>query len=255
MVAVGFEDGVEIDAGDPQLLQIGELLPDAVEIAAEIVVRSVGPAAAVRPVDGLLRPVPMEIHLPPHALMVGGAGGHGRMLAATEAVREYLVGHGLAEPGGGLIVRGVDGELPELAPVLPKLAPPGAAAVVQVPAILADEEPIEHEARLVHGPDAQNDLLPYRPHGQHPLPRPVPQQQEHLAADVRGLGGDLHLLVHRHGTLGTAIGYVQRIMLKIHDFIILIQSFYASLALPNVSPFSQVSAHRLFSIKTSKKRG
>ena len=190
VVAVRLEDGIEIDAGDAQLLQIRELLPDAVEVAAVIVVRGVVPAAAVGGIEGLLRPILMQVHLPPHALMVGGPGGHGRVLAAAKPIGKYLIGHGPAEPGGGLELGGIDGDLPELSPILPQLAPAGPAAVVPIPAVLPDQEPVEHEARLVHGPKAHHEpLRPRGPQGHQPLPRPILQQQEHLAVDVGGPDG------------------------------------------------------------------
>ena len=54
----------------------------------------------------------------------------------------------------------------------------------------ADEEAVEHEPRLVHGPKAHYEpLRPRGPQGHQPLPRPILQQQEHLAVDVGGPDG------------------------------------------------------------------
>ena len=209
VVAVRLEDGVEIDTGDAQLLEIGELLPDAVEIAAVIVVRRVVPAAAVGGVEGLLRPVPVQIDLSPHALVIGRPGDHGGVLAPAEPVREDLVGHRLTEPSGGIVLRRVDGDLPEGPSILPQFPLAGAAAIVIVPSALAQQETVEHEARLLHGPEANGQLLPRRPQGQQPLPCPVLQQQKSLPLEVVRPGGELHLLADRDRTLGAAVGYVQ----------------------------------------------
>ena len=48
-------------------------------------------------------------------------------------------------------IEGVYGDLPQLAPILPQLATAGTAAIVVLPAVLAQQEAIEHEPRLLQG--------------------------------------------------------------------------------------------------------
>ena len=71
---VGFENGGQVDQADPQLLQVGDGLPDALQVAAEIAV-----VFDLSPIPGLdARP---------------------RGAFAPEAVRENLVAHLAQGPG------------------------------------------------------------------------------------------------------------------------------------------------------------
>ena len=104
MVAVGLEDGAEVQGGHPQLLQIGQFLLDALETAAEEVPVADLPVLVGEVLHQLL-PVLVDHPVPQHPCGIGDEG-------AVKAVREDLVGDPLAEPlGGGQLVV-VNGLLP-----------------------------------------------------------------------------------------------------------------------------------------------
>ena len=101
VVLVGLEDGVQIDAGDAQILQVVQLAPDALQIAAEIVVVP-DVAVFIGPVVGRFAPLPHDTVC--GDILVGFA-------AAAEAVGEDLVHDAALEKFRGLVVLGKDGEL------------------------------------------------------------------------------------------------------------------------------------------------
>ena len=103
VIGVGLEDGVQVQVGDAQALQIGQLLADALKVAAEVV--------HVQIAAGLVGP---EIRLAVFVLPVHPPGkGHGLVLhALTEPVGEDLVEHAALQAGGGDEVLLVHGELP-----------------------------------------------------------------------------------------------------------------------------------------------
>ena len=103
MIGVGLEDGVQVQVGDAQALQIGQLLADALKVAAEVVHIQVA-AGLVGPEIGLAVLV-LPVHPP--------GKGHGLVLhALTEPVGEDLVEHAALQAGGGDEVLLVHGELP-----------------------------------------------------------------------------------------------------------------------------------------------
>ena len=102
VVAVGLEDGAEVEGGDPQALEVVQLLLDARQISAEkVAVADLAPL--VRQVVHQLLPVLVYGPVPQHTGGVRHAG-------AAEPVREDLIGHPPAEPvrrGAGVVVYGL----------------------------------------------------------------------------------------------------------------------------------------------------
>ena len=99
VVAVRLKDGAEVEGGNPQALQIVQLLLNSGQTAAEEVpVADLPPL--VRQVLHQLLPVPVDHPVPQHPPGIGHPG-------AAEAVGEDLVGHAPAEPvrrGEGVVV-------------------------------------------------------------------------------------------------------------------------------------------------------
>ena len=104
VVGVGLEDGVEVDAGDAQIGQVGQLLADALKVAAEVVPVQVAVLLLVGPEIGLA-----VLLFPVDA--VGKAHGLARHPFA-ETVGEDLVHGAVGDPVRRLVVRLVDGQLP-----------------------------------------------------------------------------------------------------------------------------------------------
>ena len=117
VIFVGFKDGVQIQAGDAQLLEIGELPADALQIAAEIVVVPYM-TVLVRLVAGGAAPV-----LPEHPVLRDVFMGHA---AFAEPVREDLVHDAALEPAGGFKVPAEHRKLEQLSLVQHALAGAGA---------------------------------------------------------------------------------------------------------------------------------
>ena len=95
VVGVGLENGVHIQAGDAQLLEIGQLLPDALQVAAKKVRVGDFPLGVGGPVR-LVLPVLVE-GAPCGDFPLGGAG-------FVKAVRENLIHNAAFQP-----VRGLEG--------------------------------------------------------------------------------------------------------------------------------------------------
>ena len=105
VVGVRLEDGVQVDRAHPHAFEVGQLLGDAPQVAAEVV--GVGHlAVTVGQVFGQLVPVAVE---PP-------VGGHAALGPArrAEAVGEYLVEDAVLHEFGRAHRLVVDGELPHL---------------------------------------------------------------------------------------------------------------------------------------------
>ena len=139
VVRVGLEDGVQVDPGDPQLLQIAELFADALKIAAKVVQVQLA-ALLVGPEVGL-------------ALLVGpvdpvGKGHHRVGPALEKAVGENLIHHPASQGLRGGKVRLVDGELPAGArrPAEHRLAQ---LAPVELAEVGIEVEVVEVKPRLV----------------------------------------------------------------------------------------------------------
>ena len=101
VILVGFEDRVQIDAGDTQVFQIVQLAADAVQVAAEIVV--------VPDVTILVGLVVGEFSPFPHHAVRRYIVMH--FAAAAKAVGEDLIHHAALEELGCLIVLVVDCQL------------------------------------------------------------------------------------------------------------------------------------------------
>ena len=105
VILVGFEDRVQIDAGDAQVFQIVQLAADAVQVAAEIVVVP-DVTILVGLVVGHLAPVPHDT-VRRYIVM--------HLAAAAKTVGEDLIHHAAFEKLRCLIVLVVDGELEHFA--------------------------------------------------------------------------------------------------------------------------------------------
>ena len=104
MVGVGLEDGVEVDAGDAQLGQVGQLLADALKVAAEVVPVQVAVLLLVGPEIGLA-----VLVFPVDAV---GKGPWACPDPSQKAVGEDLVHARRRRASPALEVRLVDGQLP-----------------------------------------------------------------------------------------------------------------------------------------------
>ena len=103
VVGAGAEDRVEVDDVHAEGAQIGELLADAAQVAAEEVQLLVPSAAHVAHGDHLL--VPGLVDVAVLAVILG------RRLAAGETVGENLIDVRAVEVGGGVVIRVEDGDL------------------------------------------------------------------------------------------------------------------------------------------------
>ena len=138
VAAGGVEDGIQVQRGDGQALKIVQLLPDALQAAAEEI--AVPPAGSgVRAQPGQVVPVVMYGALSQQSPGIGTG-------QTAEAIWKNLVCHAPAEP----VRRGpvlIDGQLPGL-PV--GLAAPAVAAQKGAAAVPAGEaEGVPHQLRCV----------------------------------------------------------------------------------------------------------
>ena len=92
MVAAALENGVQVQHCDAQLLQVGQLFPDAGQIASEEIVVHDGPVVMQPAVEGGVVPTTVEYGIPLATQLCGTA------LAPAEPVREDLVHDGVLEP-------------------------------------------------------------------------------------------------------------------------------------------------------------
>ena len=151
VVGGGLEDGAEVDRGDAQGLQVVQVGGHARQGPAEEV--PVLDLAALGPPGGGLVPVLVDPAVADHA------GGVGRGEAAV-AVREDLIGHALAKPGGGvalLIDRQLPGDGLTLAAIA-GLVQEAAGAVVP-----PETEPVPHQLRRLEGDEGDGEAGPVLP--------------------------------------------------------------------------------------------
>ena len=109
MVGGGLEDGVEVDCRHAEVLEVLELLSDALESPPVEVPHGDAALRRALVVDGLVpvhEPVPRPLAWPVERL-----GALLPVRAARKAVREDLVDHRVAVPAGLLRARDVDGDL------------------------------------------------------------------------------------------------------------------------------------------------
>ena len=164
VVGTGFEDGVQIDDGDAQRLEIIQPLHDAAQVAAEVVAAARGFVAWLRCVlvgaavaFGQIAPV-----LDDDLVERFGREAVARLVAlgvvvgstVAEAVREDLVDDGVLHPRDGLEGRVVDGDdVAVVAHAGPRFAPAAVAEVVVVVegcrrAVLYDEAIVERRRHI-----------------------------------------------------------------------------------------------------------
>ena len=139
VVGVGLKDGVEVDKIHPHLVQVRELLLDALEVAAEIVLVQVAAGLVGLPEGfgvfvGLIQPV---------------REGHGLVLHPfAEAVREDLIEHLTLDAFGGLKVLLIDRDLPAFA-ILPADHAAVVGAAHDAAEVGVEVEVVEVEARVI----------------------------------------------------------------------------------------------------------
>ena len=134
VVAVGLENGVQVDGADGQALEIVQLLCDAGQRAAEEV--PVGDLAVfLRQEHRLIVPALVYPSVSHHPLRLRHGG-------AAETIWKYLVCHTLAEPGGGGGVL-VDRQLP------------AGQGVLRTPAVFAEADGAAVAAGEAEGVPAQ----------------------------------------------------------------------------------------------------
>ena len=139
MVLGRLENGVEVDGLDAQVLQVIQLLNDAVQVAAEKVAVS-DLTVLVGAVSRLIAPVFVDGAAAHHTGGIGNAG-------AAEPVGENLVAHALTVPVGDLFAAVINGEL--------------IVAQVAVTAVRAGEDQrIPHQTHVVASIQYAGKLIP-----------------------------------------------------------------------------------------------
>ena len=139
VVGVGLKDGVEVDEIHPHLVQVRELLLDALEVAAEIVLVQVAAHLVGLP-EGLGVLV---------GLIDAVGKGHGLVLHAfAEAVREDLIEHLTLDAFRGLKVLLIDRDLPAFA-ILPADHTAVVGAAHDAAEVGVEIEVVEVEARVI----------------------------------------------------------------------------------------------------------
>ena len=139
VVGVGLKDGVEVDKIHPHLVQVRELLLDALEVAAEIVLVQVAAHLVGLP-EGLGVLV---------GLIDAVGKGHGLVLHPfAEAVREDLIEHLTLDAFGGLKVLLIDRDLPAFA-ILPADHAAVVGAAHDAAEVGVEVEVVEVEARVI----------------------------------------------------------------------------------------------------------
>ena len=139
VVGVGLKDGVEVDEIHPHLVQVGELLLDALEVTAEIILIQVTTYLVGLP-EGLGVLV---------GLIDAVGKGHGLVLHPfAEAVREDLIEHLTLDAFGGLKVLLIDRDLPAFA-ILPADHTAVVGAAHDAAEVGVEVEIVEVEARVI----------------------------------------------------------------------------------------------------------
>ena len=139
VVGVGLKDGVEVDEIHPHLVQVGELLLDALEVAAEIILIQVAAHLVGLP-EGLGVLV---------GLIDAVGKGHGLVLYPfAEAVREDLIEHLALDAFRGLKVLLIDRDLPAFA-ILPADHTAVVGAAHDAAEVGVEVEVVEVEARVI----------------------------------------------------------------------------------------------------------
>ena len=141
VVGVGLKDGVEVDKIYPHLVQVGELLLDALEVTAEIVLVQVAAHLVGLP-EGLGVLV---------GLIDAVGKGHGLVLYPfAEAVREDLIEHLALDAFRGLKVLLIDRDLPAFA-ILPADHTAVVGAAHDAAEVGVEVKIVEVEAGVVEG--------------------------------------------------------------------------------------------------------
>ena len=150
VVGVGLKDGVEVDEIHPHLVQVRELLLDALEVAAEIILIQVAAHLVGLP-EGLGVLV---------GLIDAVGKGHGLVLHAfAEAVREDLIEHLALDAFGGLKVLLIDRDLPAFA-ILPADHAAVVGAAHDAAEVGVEVEVVEVEARVIQRHFHRKVVLP-----------------------------------------------------------------------------------------------
>ena len=150
VVGVGLKDGVEVDEIHPHLVQVGELLLDALEVAAEIILIQVAAHLVGLP-EGLCVLV---------GLIDAVGKGHGLVLHPfAEAVREDLIEHFALDAFRGLKVLLIDRDLPTFA-ILPADHAAVVGAAHDAAEVGVEVEVIEVEARVIQRHFHRKVVLP-----------------------------------------------------------------------------------------------
>ena len=201
VVGVGLKDGVEVDEIHPHLVQVGELLLDALEVAAEIVLVQVaahliGLPEGLGVLVGLIEPV---------------GEGHGLVLHTfAEAVREDLIEHLALDAFGGLKVLLIDRDLPAFA-ILPADHTAVVGAAHDAAEVGVEVEIVKVEAHVVEGDVHREVVLMGRLAVElHPVVDGdiVPalfledEMRVYIAQLLRDAEGQMHTLTGAHRTEG-----------------------------------------------------
>lgn len=154
MVAGGFENGAEIQAGHTQRRQIGQLGFDAHQVAAVKITGVVIEVAAHGRVQHGLVPVRVFDDGAALAFVIPGAREAAVPFAAAEPVHENVIGDGLGKPAGRDESRVVQRDLVRAerrGRQRAATACTGCAAVIKQMAAVVDGKPVKRQAGRVKG--------------------------------------------------------------------------------------------------------